>query len=671
MKPTYGNRITSVRGIHVLMYFLLPLLITIGLVTSIRPLIAGLSSDFFYLVSLYKDLFVDHYSIFGWHITPAPYFFPDMVMFFPLLWIMPDIGYAFVSYYVLFFLLCLVIITKIASLLNKNIFNCFLCVFTAGLLFVAFIQDINYAVISQYFLPSAHAGAILIGFTLIAISLSAVQKGYSYGSATLFFFLSFLIILSDIIIIPQFLLPLAITIFIFYRLRFIPLRTFQVTAGLTVGAYLVATALIKIIKFTGIFSIPTQTYTHNIGIGTSLDTFKEFIHDINYYLINTSNLFAILAIFLVTSIILLFKHWNYSFFNQRSREDKSTHLVLFLIIFSFLSLTITLAALIVTGNWTDPGNIRYIQTLYILPLFFLALILAVFNGRRASWLKLVLFSTVVIFSLRQIIPEAIMLKTANLRLPYSEPTQCLDKLAVNYDLQYGYSDYWNAKYTTIQSHSRVRVNQLQLNLDIYNWINNPAWYINKVGEGSGQYPKYQFILTNNLSKAEIEARFGKPSVRKACPGTEVYIYNRKSDVAFRNFLRLPATIADQQDIPSSILSPKSLRQYVPNGTKWDAPENFIIPKNGEVSFQLEPPVVSEILEIAADSNDTYLVDFFMDKTLLGHLPVSTIPEPGIQTRYLSLPKSILGRPFNRIVIRPQQGDGSYSIGDIFFYNDSY
>ena len=671
MEPNYGNRITSLRGTHVLMYFLLPLLIAIGLVTSSQYLIMHvLSSDLLYIVSLYKDLFVDRYSIFGWYVTPAPYFFPDMVMFFPLLWSMPDIGYAFVSYYVLFFLLCLVVLTKIASFLNKNIFNCFLCVFSAGLLFVAFVQDVAYVPISEFLLPSAHAGVILIGFALIAISLSAMHKGYSYSSATLFFLLSFLTILSDILIIPQFLLPLAITIFIFYRLCFIQLRTFQVTAGLTLGAYLAAIALIKLIKFTGIFNIPTQTYTHDMGIRTSFNTLKHFIHDIGYYIINTSNLFAVLAIFLVTSIILLFKQRKYLFSSQRSREGKSTYFIPFLIIFSFLSLTITLAALIVTGNWADLGNIRYIQTLYILPLFFLALILAVFNNRIASWLKLVVFSTVVIFSLRQIIPEATTLDAANLRLPYPELTQCLDKLAANYNLQYGYSDYWNAKETTIMSRSKVRVNQLQPNLDIYDWINNPAWYVNKVG-GSEQYPKYQFILTNGLSKAEIEARFGKPAVQKACPGTEVYVYNRKSDVAFRNFLRLPATITAQQGIPLSILSPKNLRQYVFNGTNWNAPANVIIPKNGEVSFQVDPPAVSEILEISADSNDTYGVDFFMDKTLLGHLPVSTVPKPGMQARYLSLPESMLGKPFNRLVIRPQEGDGSYSVGDIFFYNDSH
>jgi hypothetical protein len=369
--------------------------------------------------------------------------------------------------------------------------------------------------------------------------------------------------------------------------------------------------------------------------------------------------------------MLLFNNRDYLFSNVSSRRGgNSTHLVFFLIVFYFCSLITTLGALIVTGNWVDKGDIRYIQPLYFLPLFFLALILAVYNDKRTLWLKLIIFSIIVIFSLRQIIPAAITLEAANLRLPYPEMVQCLDKLAMNYDLKYGYSDYWNAKYTTVLSHSGARVNELEEDLHIYNWINNPAWYINKVGEDSGQYPKYQFIMTEHLSKPEIETRFGKPAIRKQCPGSEIYIYNRKSDVAFRNFLRIPATIAAKMPVPSSILSPKSLRKYARNGKPWNERGNVIIPKNGELSVKLDPPVVSEILEIAADSNDEYVVDFFRDETILGQLAVPRMPEQGIQARYLPLPKSILGKAFNRLVIRPLQGDGAYSVGDIFFYNDS-
>lgn len=251
--------LTSAKTIRVLIYCLLPLLVSLGLLNSSQPRLNMIVSDLLYLVSLYKDLFVDRYSVLGWNLTPAPYFFPDMVMFFPLLWIMPDIGYAFVLYSVLFLLLFLAIITKIASYLNSNIFNCFLCIFSAGLIFVVLLENSNYVSLGLIFLfPSAHGGAIIIGFMLIAISLNALQKGYSSVSSAMFFTLSCLTIISDILIIPQFLIPLVIANFILYRLRFIPLRNFLIPVGLIVVAQLVASIILKVIKILGIFKTTTQ-----------------------------------------------------------------------------------------------------------------------------------------------------------------------------------------------------------------------------------------------------------------------------------------------------------------------------------------------------------------------------------------------------------------------------
>lgn len=659
---------------RVLIYCLFPLLVIIGLLTISLRWLAEINSDMLYIVSLYKDLFVNHYDVFGWNLHQAPYFFPDMAMFFPLLWATPDIGYAYVLYPILFFLLFLAVLTKIASILNKSHLNGFPCIFSAGLLWVALMQNSNYAFLSLiFFFPSYHGGAILIGFTLIAILLSAMQKGYSWGSAALLFLLSSLTILSDVIIVPQFLLPLVITTLIFYLLGFILLHTFLITFGLIVAAQLVALGLLKVIGMLGIFHIP-QVIGYPQDIGFLMNQFLGFIRTMNYYLEATTSLCIIFLGWLVVSVALLVRYWHYLFFPEReqSGECKEVHFVLFLIIFSFFSLLGTIAAPIISGVWVDPPfSIRYMQPLYILPLFVLTIILTTYNNRRAFWLKVAGFSAVIIFGLYQIVPGVKTLKAANLKLSYPKQVQCLDELATNYDLQYGYSDYWNARYTTILSRSGVRVNQLTPDLRIHHWVNNPAWYSHKIGKVGGQYPTYRFILTDRLLKADIEQKFGPPAVQQDCHGMEIYIYNRESDVAFRNFLRIPAIIANGREVPLSLISPEGLRRYTPNGTPWNAPGTVIIPESGEVSFRFDSSVVSEILEIAAGHNDEYTVDFSMNETLLGSLLVPVIPGPGIQARYLSLPKSMLGKPFDRFVVRPLHGDGAYSIGHIFLYEDSH
>src|SRR5688500_14544520 len=49
-----------------------------------------LCSDTLYLPSIYKDLFIDKNDFAGWHLNPAPNFFPDMVFYFLLMFISGD-----------------------------------------------------------------------------------------------------------------------------------------------------------------------------------------------------------------------------------------------------------------------------------------------------------------------------------------------------------------------------------------------------------------------------------------------------------------------------------------------------------------------------------------------------------------------------------------------------
>ena len=45
------------------------------------------STDTLYLPSIYKDLFIDGGTLDGWHFNPAPNFFPDMLVYFLLMFI--------------------------------------------------------------------------------------------------------------------------------------------------------------------------------------------------------------------------------------------------------------------------------------------------------------------------------------------------------------------------------------------------------------------------------------------------------------------------------------------------------------------------------------------------------------------------------------------------------
>ena len=216
---------------------------------------------------------------------------------------------------------------------------------------------------------------------------------------------------------------------------------------------------------------------------------------------------------------------------RKNREDTPFYL-LFITLFSISSVLFTVVTPFVVGRWAY----RYLLPAFILPLSTLAVFLAAYYGKIPSWFKVLLFSIILLSSAYNILPKAKALVIDDFKLPYPPDVKCLDELAKHYNLQYGYSDYWNAKRVTILSHFGLRVNQIQKGFMPYWWGNNILWYSNKVGH-PGEYPKYQFILTNNLPTDDLERKFGAPAITKNCSGTEVYIYNREGDLAFRNVLR--------------------------------------------------------------------------------------------------------------------------------------
>src|SRR5688572_28414505 len=56
------------------------------------------NSEFLYLPSLFEDIRHGWAGIQGWQLTPAPYFFPDMLFFAAARWVTGDAGSAMSCY---------------------------------------------------------------------------------------------------------------------------------------------------------------------------------------------------------------------------------------------------------------------------------------------------------------------------------------------------------------------------------------------------------------------------------------------------------------------------------------------------------------------------------------------------------------------------------------------
>ena len=97
---------------------------------------------------------------------------------------------------------------------------------------------------------------------------------------------------------------------------------------------------------------------------------------------------------------------------------------------------------------------------------------------------------------------------------YTTPlVTCLDGLGA----RRGISDYWRAKQVSMLSATGLELHQVMPSGEPYHWINNKTWYV--------PGPAYELAVTTELDRAAVLARFGDPSRTVTCAGEEVLLYD--------------------------------------------------------------------------------------------------------------------------------------------------
>lgn len=185
------------------------------------------NSDILLFPSFFKNIFLnsDHYR--DWFLSPAPHFFPDMVLYLPTIFLSKQAYLQFLVYMCIIILLTYFIIKNIYQLYfskKKSIFFSLTAVST--LFVVAFTLDSPYKL---SFLPGAHYGQFLTGLLLIIISTKLLSNILSFKKNFLYFISSILIFLSstsDLLFIIQFSIPFFLSYFLLYIKKYIKFSKF-------------------------------------------------------------------------------------------------------------------------------------------------------------------------------------------------------------------------------------------------------------------------------------------------------------------------------------------------------------------------------------------------------------------------------------------------------------
>lgn len=643
-------------------------------VTLQKLLQSRLSSDTVYLVTLYRDLFVDRYGLKGWQLTPAPYFFPDMPLLFFCLEIAPDVGLAYVLYAILFYGGAAIAVARILAMVGRRSLAWRLAP-VPFLVLIAF-QDcsVNRSLATYLFFPSFHAGTLFTGLWLIERALVLAIRGIRVGPCFVYLILAVLGVLSDRLLIPQFLVPILLALMV-PALKHRPLwKLVGILTGLTIAACSTVWLFMPLLHqgYFG-FTVPKLGY-FNAGNQLSDELAGRIVSDLARYVwINERAFLILLMVF--TVVLITAPLWFKSVYQRLPDEPNSRRTVVIVCgmvwLVSLFSLVVNAMALPAVGLWFGLSERRFFLPQYVFPAFALMMLGYVVNGMIPRSLRWAGGIVLVMLGVVTLGPEIATLRLDGFRLSYPENVQQLDRLAGDLGLRYGYGDYWSAKSLTVHSRRGLRIAQVYSNLNRHFEISNANWFTRDAIDLQ-RFPTYQYIVMNGLDRNTVQQRFGDPALAAFCGDLEVWVYNRPGDIVFRNFQRYWAEDCCKPD------SPESLRTFKADGTNWDEPGNLIFPAGGEIAIRFNPPACGDTLEISADDNDEYLVEWFGGvnspdgrRQSLGQTVVPMALSHGLSTRYLTLPETAVGREIPEAVVRPLQGDGFYSLGHFFVYDDRF
>lgn len=171
------------------------------------------NTDQLILAAIYEDIFLEGNPFTQWHLTPAPYFFPDMLLYFPVRALSGNFLVAHFVYTTVQVFIILLLFRWVIRKLDANIPD---SIFIAGhtiigLYILGGVISHTY-LFSQMILSIAqHSGNIISALLVAGLALSA-EKKKSIRPYILLFFLIIFSVASDKLIVPIIIAPYTIMI---------------------------------------------------------------------------------------------------------------------------------------------------------------------------------------------------------------------------------------------------------------------------------------------------------------------------------------------------------------------------------------------------------------------------------------------------------------------------
>lgn len=492
------------------------------------------SSDSLFFSNLYSEFNVrgnegNSQNIFrDWTWTPSPYFFPDLIGYFIIRFLVSWIGlspveFAQISYaafqWSLFVFGSRFLLFNVDKKCEKSVsFLVPVLGFTLGALLILFRQNL------YLFLPGFHGGL----WALLPWSWGFYFKYRGDRGRVNFLFgtvLSFLCGISDPLYIPTYVIPIvAETVFrkrpIDSKPMLLKFKSFvQDSIPSTIGILGSIIVYRSLARNKTIF-FPFHYFSDAMNLDTVLKNPPELVRQISdtalRLIFNEGIFFAILIIGLVYSIFHIL---------DRSRNGK-VEARDSLWILSFFSGVVVPICLIVIGllqgvlKSGEPVD-RYFGG--IVGAAF-GISIGVFSYRAKLWNRIL---PILVFALFCFCLLAASQRGIATRY-YPPWIECLDQNAKEWNLKRGIAGFWKASPVRNFSKMSLIADPFEADLSVTVWQNSFRWY--DLGE------PYSFAILDPIKADSVERYFGKHRRVVRCSGISIFIISEEGRISSREFL---------------------------------------------------------------------------------------------------------------------------------------
>lgn len=497
------------------------------------------NADALYLPALYADLF-SPYPLSGWKLTPSPYFFPDMAVYFLLNFLLRSMHLAIMAFAILqgiAYIAALLWLARVVSPDHHRAMSRLLL--WLGSLFFLLVSTGRYSMFMPALQSAHHFGAAIAQIVSLALAVSILRETGHTGSAIWQSGLLIGVIAlagpSDSVYLAQTLLPLLVTFGAAWLLGDIRLKRLLTLTAASVGAVGIGDA----VKFHLTPSVRVSVFG-NPTLARTLKAWDGIRPWAAQFITQHPILATLWLLFVASSAICVGRAVLQKI---RHKDATVSSAWLFVQIFMLVSLLGNLGAALFSGF----SSSRYFLPTLMLPIFFGWPFLL--SGTRAARLMRArycapaLIGVFVVAAIWAGAPFAAPLaRLAALADYYPADVQCFDDHTARHQVRYGISEYWDAKRLSLLSKRGLHVVQAK---QLYNnslfpqhWINNIAWYRHD----------FSFIITQIaqdtslvLEPEYVIRRFGAPAASFTCAGKTALVYNREQDALFQQqFQVLPA-----------------------------------------------------------------------------------------------------------------------------------